>query len=93
MSVTGPLPLLLLVAALAISAPALAQKSASDDELSAKATDPTASLMSFQLNDWYTAKYHGQDGSSNQAVFRAAIPFSLGETSHIFRVSQPYATS
>jgi hypothetical protein len=43
----------------------------SSDDLSAQATDPTASLMSFQLNDWYTASFHGLD-STNQIVFRAA---------------------
>ena len=65
----------------------------SNDELAAKATDPTASLMSFQLNDWYTARLHASDGSANQAVLRAAIPFTLLEWNHIFRVTQPYATS
>jgi len=37
----------------------------SDDELAAKATDPTASLMSFQLNDWFTANFHDLGGMSN----------------------------
>ena len=49
--------------------------------------------MSFQLNDWYTARLHGNDGSANQIVLRAAIPFTLAGTNHIFRVTQPYATS
>jgi len=71
--------------------PATAQPT--NDELAAKATDPTASLMSFQLNDWYTARLHGSDGSANQIVLRAAIPFTLLEQNHIFRVTQPYATS
>jgi hypothetical protein len=71
--------------------PAAAQVSA--DELAAKATDPTASLMSFQLNGWYTARLHGMDGSANQIVFRAAVPFTLGATNHIFRITQPYVTS
>ena len=62
-----------------------AQDRSNDDELAAKATDPTASLMSFQLNDWYTANFHGIDDSANQVVFRAAIPFALGSTNHIFR--------
>jgi hypothetical protein len=70
-----------------------AQDRSNDDELAAKATDPTASLMSFQLNDWYTANFHGLDDSANQIVFRAAIPFALGSTHHIFRVTQPYVTS
>lgn len=65
----------------------------SNDELAAKATDPTASLMSFQLNDWYTARLHGSDDSANQIVVRAALPFTLAGTNQIFRVTQPYATS
>jgi hypothetical protein len=76
---------------LAAALPAYAQQS--DDELAAKATDPTASLMSFQLNDWYTARVHGSDDSANQVVLRAAIPFALAGTNHIFRVTQGYATS
>jgi hypothetical protein len=72
---------------------ARAQAAAGNDELAAQATDPTASLMSFQLNDWYTANFHGIDDSLNQVVFRAAIPFALGDTRHIFRVTQPYVTS
>jgi len=82
------------VAAALLAAPlALAQQAASDDELAAQATDPTAQLMSFQLSDLYTASYHGLDDTANQILFRAAIPFDLGATKHIFRVTQPYATS
>ena len=64
-----------------------------NSELAAKATDPTASLMSFQLNDWYTARFHGTDDSANQVVLRAAIPFTLAGMNHILRITQPYATS
>ena len=70
-----------------------AQSAASDDALSAQATDPTASLMSFQLNDWYTSGFRDLDGSANQVVFRMAIPLALADTHHIFRVTQPYVTS
>jgi hypothetical protein len=73
---------------------ALAQPGgASDDDLAAKATDPTAQLMSFQLSDAYVADYHGLDDTSNQLTLRAAIPFDVGATKHIFRVTQPYQTS
>ena len=82
-----------LAVALAFPAAALAQERDSNDELAAQATDPTASLMSFQLNDWYTPRFHGLDDSANQLVFRAAIPFSFAETNHIFRITQPYVTS
>ncbi len=65
----------------------------SSDDLSAQATDPTASLMSFQFLNWYTPSYHGIDDSSNQLVFRAAIPFEAFGLPNIFRVTLPYVTS
>ena len=79
--------------AIVCGASAHAQSATDDDELSAQATDPTASLMSFQLNDWYTANLHGTGGSANQVVFRTAIPFAFADTHHIFRLTQPYVTS
>ena len=86
---SGALLAILLAASLTVRA----QQPSTDDALAAQATDPTASLMSFQLNDWYTASFHGIDDSANQVVFRAAIPFALGDTNHIFRITQPYFTS
>jgi len=65
----------------------------SSDDLSVQATDPTASLMSFQFYDWVTPSYHGSDDSSNQLVSRAAIPFEMFGLPNIFRVTLPYATS
>jgi hypothetical protein len=76
-----------------LAARAWAQQDTNVDQLSAQATDPTASLMSFQLNDWYTTGFRDLDGSANQVVFRMAIPFALGDTNHIFRVTQPYVTT
>ncbi len=84
------------VASAALAAIASAQTGSvgpSADELAAKATDPTAALMSFQLSDWYTASFHGIDDRANQVVFRAVIPFEIGGTRHILRVTQPWATS
>lgn len=75
------------------SASVLAQTPANSDDLSAQATDPTASLMSFQLLDWYTPRYHGSDDSSNQLVFRAAVPFEMFGKPNIFRVTQGSYTS
>lgn len=86
----------LLVAAgcLSAAAPTLsAQEAVSSDALAAQAADPTAALMSFQLYDWYTPAFHDADGTANQVVFRSAIPFQLGSTQHIFRLSAPYVTS
>jgi hypothetical protein len=72
---------------------ARAQESVSTEALAAQATDPTAALMSFQLNDWYTPSFHGIGGSANQVVFRTALPFELAGTHHIFRLTAPYVTS
>jgi hypothetical protein len=74
-----------------LAMPAGAQTS--DDELAAKATDPTASLMSFQLNDWYTASLHDAGGTVNQVVFRSAIPWQGFGHSNIFRVTLPFFTN
>jgi hypothetical protein len=76
-----------------LGASAVLAQAPSSDDLSAQATDPTASLMSFQFLDWYTPSYHGTDGSSNQLVFRAAIPFEMFGLPNIVRVTQPYVTS
>ncbi len=59
------------------------------EALAAQATDPTAALMSFQLNDWYTPSFHGIGSSANQVVFRTALPFELAGTRHIFRLTAP----
>jgi len=84
---------LMCIVALVAPLIAAAQPADADDELAAKATDPTAQLMSFQLTDAYVASYHGVNDTSNQVIFRAAIPFDVGSKKHIFRVTQPYATS
>lgn len=65
----------------------------SDDDLAAKATDPTASLMSFQLNDWYTASLHDAGGTGNQVVFRSAIPWEGFGHPNIFRITLPFFTN
>ena len=70
-----------------------AQQSESNDELAAQATDPTASLMSFQLNDWYTASLHDAGGTINQIVFRSAIPFDAFGHPNIFRITLPAFTN
>lgn len=97
LSCPGKRALLIVALCLAALGSAFAQsvpdQPSSDDALSRKATDPTASLMSFQLNDWYTASIHGLDGAANQVVVRAAIPFDIGDRGNIFRVTLPYVTS
>jgi hypothetical protein len=57
------------------------------------AEDPTASLMSVQLSDWYTARFNGlNDEDANTVVLRSAIPFQTGDLNHIFRVTVPFIT-
>ena len=53
-----------------------AQTQTTDDALAAQATDPTAALMSFQFNNWYTASFHGLDDSADQIVLRAEYHIS-----------------
>ena len=75
-----------LVAALAVT-PALAEQS-----LEQAASDPTASLMSLQVSDWHSFKYHTIDEEDNTLVFRTAIPFAIGEQKHILRFTVPFIT-
>lgn len=85
--------MLVTAACLSAGSVARAQEAISSEALAAQATDPTAALMSFQLYDWYTPSFHDADGTANQIVFRSAIPFELGSTRHIFRLTAPYVTS
>ncbi len=62
--------------------------------LSQQANDPTASLMAVQLIDGYISEYyHSLEGeTANNISFRAAYPYTWGETNHIARITQPYTT-
>lgn len=80
---------LLALSPLTMLSPAQAEQS-----LEQAADDPTASLMSLQLSDWYTQSYHNvNDKSANNFVLRSAMPFKLGEQSHIMRITAPIITS
>lgn len=74
----------LLILALVAGAPALAEQS-----LESQASDPTAALMSFQFQNFYTPNLHNSTGSRNAAQFRAAIPFQLGGLNNIARLTLP----
>ena len=57
------------------------------------AEDPTASLMSLQIADWYTASFHKLDGEdANTVVLRPVIPFRTGCLNHILRATIPSIT-
>jgi len=65
---------------------------AAGQSLEQAADDPTASLMSLQIADWYNFKYHNSDTDDNAIVLRAAYPFKIGEQKHIMRVTMPFVT-
>ncbi|MCA0941965.1 hypothetical protein LCM08_17920 [Salipiger pacificus] len=78
--------------ALALSAPMTLAQSGEQD-LSSAASDPTASLTAYLLQDFYTYRYHGLgDVEGNKLQFRMAVPYELGGTSNIFRLTLPYLT-
>ena len=85
----------LLFAASTVGAEESASQSA--NELSSKATDPTASLMSFSLLGTYTGGFYGDGrGQPNEASslsLRSAIPFEFLDHPNLFRLTVPYALS
>ena len=65
----------------------------SGQSLGQAAEDPTASLMSVQISDWYSARFHGlDDQDANTVVLRSAIPFQTGDLNHILRATIPFIT-
>jgi hypothetical protein len=62
----------------------------SSDDLSARATDPTAALMSFGfINDFHTS-FYGLDDSGFEFRFQPVVPFRAWGASNILRVVVPY---
>lgn len=47
------------------------------------ANDPTAALMAFQLQDFYSACLHNSPETANSAQVRAAVPCRLWGRNHI----------
>jgi len=73
--------------------PASDVESPGGQSLNQAASDPTASLMSLQIADWYNAHIHGLSGEdANTVVLRPVIPFQTGELNHILRVTVPLIT-
>ncbi|MDW4497077.1 hypothetical protein R5H30_03715 [Sulfitobacter sp. D35] len=72
----------------------LAAQGTGGQSLESAASDPTASLTAFLLQDFYTSDYHNLDGESgNKFQLRLAVPYELGGASNIFRITLPYTTS
>lgn len=65
---------------------------AQEQSLQSQASDPTASLMSFQLQNFYSPNLHNSTQDQNILQFRAAIPFEWGGVNNIARLTLPYAT-
>jgi len=58
------------------------------------ANDPTASLMSVQIQDIYAGDYHKlNDESGNSILLRTAVPFKTGPLNHIARATLPIVTN
>jgi hypothetical protein len=71
----------------------LAAGAGSGQSLDQAANDPTASLMSVQLQNVYAGDYHVLDGETgNTLLLRAAVPFKTGDLNHIARVTLPVVT-
>lgn len=84
---------MLILAVLAMHFATHAQAQNKDDQsLASQASDPTASIMSFQLQNYYSPTLHNSNQTQNQAQIRAAIPFTLGSLDNIARLTVPYVT-
>lgn len=73
-------------------APFIASAQQGGQSLGSQASDPTASLMSFQLQNFYSPTRHNTSGTSNVTQFRAAIPFQIGGINNIARLTVPTVT-
>lgn len=75
-------------------APQQSAASHSSEDLSARATDPTAALMSFGfVNDFHTSFYGLEDDSGFEFRFQPVVPFRAWGASNILRVVVPYQGS
>ena len=82
--------LMVMAFAALLACPAHAQDGKQD--IGQAASDPTAALTAFQLQNLYSPTLYNSDQSQNILQFRAALPFELGGTQNIFRITLPYFT-
>lgn len=61
-----------------------------DADLSSQATDPTASLMAFNLINDLKRSYYGSDATGFEFRFQPVIPFRAFGAANILRVVVPY---
>ncbi len=70
-----------------------AQEKADGQSLEQAANDPTASLMSVQIQNLYSGEYYNlKDESGNTILLRSAVPFTTGSLKHIARGTLPFVT-
>lgn len=93
------LPALVLGLAMTLSLPVAAEEVQSVDpalggqSLEQAASDPTASLMSVQVQNLYSGDYYNLNNeSSNTVLLRSAIPFQAFGISNIARATLPVVT-
>jgi hypothetical protein len=60
------------------------------DELSRQATDPTASLMSFNFANDFRTSFYGMDDDGFEFRFQPVVPFRAWKVSNILRMTVPY---
>ncbi len=73
------------------ASPAQAPQAApSAQDLSAQATDPTASLMAFNFLNDFKLSYHDLDDSGFEFRLQPVVPFKAWGTNNILRVVVPY---
>jgi hypothetical protein len=79
----------------AIADPAPPSGSSSADDLSSKATDPTASLMAFNFTTTYFGEFHGDTspGRAWEVKFQPVIPYKAFDLPNILRITMPYQLS
>jgi hypothetical protein len=70
-----------------------AEEKADGQSLEQAASDPTASLMSVQIQNLYSGDYHKLDNETgNTILLRSAVPFTTGSLKHIARGTLPFVT-
>ena len=79
---------------LAVTLPAVSDEEKKEGQsLDQAANDPTASLMSVQIQDIYAGNYHKLDNENgNTVLLRSAVPFEVGGLNNIARATLPIVT-
>lgn len=74
---------------LSVAMPAMSDEEQKEGQsLDQAANDPTASLMSVQLQDIYAGNYHKlDDENGNTVLLRSAVPFQAGGLNNIARAT------